>query len=136
MFSLNLSRRACHLPPISGHGQQLGQVVINLLLNACQALPGRNSGVWLTTGFDPATGLVTISVRDEGQGMPEEVGNRVLEPFYSTKLDCGGTGLGLSISDSIIKEHAGLLEFSSKPGEGTTFVVRIPAVRAPEKEQA
>jgi PAS domain S-box-containing protein len=131
-FHLDLAE---HLPPVSGHGQQLGQVIINLLLNACQSLPGRGSGVWLTTGFDPGTGLVTISVRDEGQGMPEEVGTRVLEPFFSTKLDSGGTGLGLSISDSIIKEHGGVLEFSSKPGVGTTFVVRLPAARAPEKEQ-
>jgi PAS domain S-box-containing protein len=131
-FHLELAE---HLPPVSGHGQQLGQVIINLLLNACQALPGRGSGVWLATGFDPVKDLVTISVRDEGKGMPEDVSNRVLEPFFSTKLDSGGTGLGLSISDSIVKEHGGVLEFSSNPGEGTTFTVKIPAARPQEKEQ-
>jgi PAS domain S-box-containing protein len=123
-----------HLPPVYGHGQQLGQVIINLLMNACQALPGRESGIWLGTGFDPQAGQVSIAVRDEGHGMTRDDGLRVLEPFFTTKLDCGGTGLGLSISDSIVKEHGGTLEFSSEAGCGTTFVVRLPAAN-PEKEQ-
>jgi len=124
-FHLELSRE---LPPVIGHGQQLGQVIINLLMNACQALPEKQSGIWLTTGFDPERGVVIIAVRDEGCGMSRENSQRIMEPFFTTKLDSGGTGLGLSISESIVKEHGGLLEYSSEPGSGTTFTVRLPAV--------
>ena len=121
---------AAELPPVLGHGQQLGQVIINLLMNACQALPGKQCGIWLTTGCDPERGEVSISVRDEGCGMTREDSQRILEPFFTTKLDRGGTGLGLSISESIVKEHGGRLEFSSEPGRGTTFTVWLPAVQA------
>jgi signal transduction histidine kinase len=59
--------------------------------------------------------------------MERDVSNRVMEPFFTTKLDSGGTGLGLSISLSIVKEHNGSLEFESEPDKGTTFIVKIPA---------
>jgi len=129
------------LPPVRGHGQQLGQVIINLLMNGCQALPGKQSGIWLSTGFDPEAGLVTIAVRDQGCGMSREDSQRIMEPFFTTKLDNGGTGLGLSISESIVKEHGGFLEFSSEPGVGTTFTVRLPAAKpgssgSPEGERS
>lgn len=124
-----------NLPPILGHGQQLGQVIINLLMNACQALPGKGSGIWLSTACDADSGLVRVTVRDEGQGMSPGDSQRVLEPFFTTKLDCGGTGLGLSISDSIVKEHGGTLEFTSRAGEGTSFVVSLPVAGQPTKEQ-
>ena len=115
------------LPPVPGHSQQLGQVIINLLMNACQALPGRQGGIWLATSFDPEEAAVVISVRDEGRGMSREEGQRIMEQFFTTKLDSGGTGLGLSISESIVKEHGGCLEFASEPGRGTSFAVLIPA---------
>jgi len=131
-FNLQL---ADDLPPITGHGQQLGQVIMNLLMNACQALPGKGSGIWLSTDFDADAGLVIIAVRDEGGGMTRDDCRRVREPFFTTKLDSGGTGLGLFISDSIVKEHGGTLEFSSEAGQGSTFVVRIPAAK-PRKGEA
>ena len=124
-FHLELSDR---LPPVIGHSQQLGQVIINLLMNACQALPGKQGGVWLATRFHPERGEVVITVRDEGCGMSREVGQKIMEQFFTTKLDRGGTGLGLSISESIVKEHGGRLEFTSEPGCGTTFMARIPAL--------
>jgi PAS domain S-box-containing protein len=118
------------IPHVKGSGQQLGQVIINLLMNACQSLPHKHCGIWLATGFDAATGQVTTTVRDEGSGMSRDVGNRIMEPFFTTKLDTGGTGLGLSICQSIIKDHNGFLEFKSEPGNGTTFVVKIPEIKA------
>jgi len=132
-FHLDLDE---NIPRVKGSGQQLEQVVMNLLMNACQALPDKEHGIWLTTGYDKPTGYVTIVVRDEGLGMPENIHDRVLEPFFTTKLDSGGTGLGLSISQSIVKEHGGLLEFTSVPGEGTTFIVKIPAVEPALQEQS
>jgi len=126
-FQLELPK---DLPPVKAHGQQLGQVIINLLMNACQALPGKEHGIQLSTSFDAQEGMVVIAVRDEGCGMSREDSQRIMEPFFTTRLDNGGTGLGLSISDSIVKEHGGVLEFSSEPGRGTTFSVRLPAANA------
>jgi PAS domain S-box-containing protein len=122
------------IPHIIGSNQQIGQVIINLLLNACQALPDKQHGIQVATGYDAAADMVTITVRDEGSGMSKEIGNRIMEPFFTTKLDAGGTGLGLSISQSIIKDHEGCLEFDSIPGVGTTFVVKIPAAKPVTKE--
>jgi len=118
------------VPPVKGHGQQLGQVIINLLMNACQALPDKQCAISLSTGYDAGEGVVSICVSDEGCGMSREDSQRIMEPFFTTRLDDGGTGLGLSISESIVKEHAGLLEFSSEPGRGTTFTVKMPAAEA------
>jgi signal transduction histidine kinase len=114
------------IPVIKGSSQQLGQVIINLLMNACQSLPDRRSGIWLSTGFDTGKQQVTISVRDEGHGMSPEKSSMIMEPFFTTKLDSGGTGLGLSICQSIVKDHSWSMDFTSEQGKGSTFVVRIP----------
>ncbi len=115
------------LPSVKGNGQQIGQVVINLLMNACQSLPDKDCGIRLETGYEPESSQVTLTVRDEGRGMAPGDSCRIMEPFFTTKLDEGGSGLGLTICKSIITEHEGTLEFKSKPGKGTTFVVRLPA---------
>lgn len=114
------------LPLVSGKFQQIEQVVINLIMNALQALPGKDAGVTVSTSADLVASVVTISVRDEGEGMPWEVLERITEPFYSTKLEQGGTGLGLSISAAIIREHDGTLTFESTPAKGTTATVTLP----------
>ena len=114
------------IPTIRGNSQQLGQVFINLLMNACQALSAREGGIWLSTGFAAGTNQVTITVRDEGCGMAPEIQAKIAVPFFTTRNDLGGTGLGLSISRSIVKDHRGTLEFVSEPGKGSTFVVAIP----------
>ncbi|AMV72484.1 hypothetical protein JCM30471_10010 [Desulfuromonas carbonis] len=131
-FHLDLAE---DLPLVRGSGQQIAQVVINLLMNACQALPGRSHGIWLTTLYDAGAGQVLVTVRDEGCGITPEQGRQIMDPFFTTKLDSGGTGLGLSICQSILREHQGVLEFSSLPGQGTTFTARLPAAE-PAKESA
>jgi signal transduction histidine kinase len=123
------------LPSVRGRGQQVGQIVKNLLMNACQALPARSHGIWLGTSWDRTAGQVEEAVRDEGCGKSIEERRRIMEPFFTTKLDSGGTGLGLSICQSIVREHQGTLEFTSEPGRGSTFLVRLPAVD-PGKESA
>lgn len=116
------------LPTVRGSSQQLGQVVVNLLMNSCQSLPGKTSGIWLTTSHDRAADEVIVSVRDSGCGMSPEVSRRIMEPFFTTRIDSGGTGLGLSISSAIVKSHQGSLTFTSTPGVGTEFTVRLPAL--------
>jgi PAS domain S-box-containing protein len=121
-FRVNLQEP---LPPAKGNGQQIEQVIINLLMNALQALPDKTSGVQVETVDTSDQGIVTVIIRDEGSGMDHSVMSRLKEPFFSTKLGRGGTGLGLYISDAIIKEHEGELEFSSIPGKGTEATVRL-----------
>jgi PAS domain S-box-containing protein len=124
-FKLDLAEG---VPEVIGNAQQLEQVVINLIMNAVQSLPDKERAVCVSTSFDEQTGLACIEVRDEGCGMPQEVKNRLFEPFFSTKLDSGGTGLGLAISNVIIKDHSGVMEFDSETGKGTTAIVKLPAM--------
>lgn len=126
-FSLRLED---DVPDIIGDGRQLEQVVINLVLNALQALPDKERGVSVASYHDKENRSVIIRVEDEGTGMTAEVLDRVREPFFSTKLDSGGTGLGVYISYSILRDHDGSLAFESSEGHGTKAVVSLPA--APE----
>ena len=119
------------LPAVRGSSQKIEQVVINLVLNALNALTCRTEGVFVSTWQDTEAGQVVIEVTDEGAGMTREVLERITEPFFTTRSECGGTGLGLSISYSIVKEHGGTLEFDSAPGRGTTARLRLPALRTP-----
>jgi len=114
------------LPSIKGNAQQLGQVIINLLMNACQSLPERTRSISLTTELDAEHAFVVLSITDEGRGMSLEDSRKIMDPFFTTKLDSGGTGLGLSICRSIIMEHKGILEFDSEPEKGSTFIVKLP----------
>ncbi len=115
------------LPPIRGSFQRLEQVIINLLQNACQALPNREKGIFVTTARDSDGLNVVIVIRDEGTGIHPEVLPRIHEPFYTTKQDSGGIGLGLSISSNIVEEHGGTMRFTSEPGSGTTVTITLPA---------
>lgn len=113
-------------PHVRGSFQRLEQVVINLAMNALQALPDRECGVYASVSSDTVTKIVVIKIRDQGNGMPPEVQKRIFDPFFTTRLDSGGTGLGLSICYSIIKEHGGTIEVESEPGKGTSIFVRLP----------
>ena len=116
------------VPPIRGSRTRLGQVVLNLLVNAIEALDPaarpRNL-VTVALGLDEGTALLTVE--DNGSGIAAEVVSRVFDPFFTTKAD-GGTGLGLAISKQIVTELGGSIEVSSIVGRGTTFRVRLPVV--------
>ena len=109
-----------------GNAQRIEQVVINLVMNACQALSDSKRAVRVRTGLDPDEACVFLEVRDEGIGIPPEVLQRIKDPFFTTKRDAGGTGLGLAISDRIVRDHEGKITFISKPGGGTTVRVYFP----------
>jgi PAS domain S-box-containing protein len=121
-FTLELAEG---VPLARGSARQLEQVVINLIQNALLALPDDEHGVRVATGVDQDSGQVLIMVSDEGSGIPPEIAARIMEPFFTTRLEKGGTGLGLAISSTIVKEHGGSIEFSSEQGRGTTFTVRL-----------
>lgn len=120
---------APQLPPVMGSSQQLEQVVINLLTNACHALSDPQQQIGISTYREEESGRVCVSVRDEGCGIPPEQISRILDPFYTTKRDSEGTGLGLSISYQIVKNHGGELVIESQPGQGTTATVKLPEAK-------
>jgi polar amino acid transport system substrate-binding protein len=117
---------ATFLPPILGNAQRIEQVVVNLILNACQALPDMERGIFLSTSHDQAAGTVVFKLVDEGLGIAPEHIPHLTDPFFTTRRESGGTGLGLSVSATIVKEHNGSLEFDSTPGSGTTVTLILP----------
>jgi PAS domain S-box-containing protein len=131
----NLIKRSTHhfsaqygldIPRFKGNSQKISQVVINLLVNACQALPNPERAVRLTTAYEASAGQVVIEVTDEGCGMPEEVLQKIRNPFFTTKRESGGTGLGLAIADRIVEDHDGSMHFASTVSKGTTARVYLP----------
>jgi PAS domain S-box-containing protein len=122
-----------NLPSVTGSFQQLEQVMVNLTMNALQSLPGRDSGVYISTTYLKSIEQIIVKVRDEGKGMPAEVQQAIFDPFFTTRLDSGGTGLGLSICFSIVKEHGGIIECESEPDRGATFLVRLPVKHVAQK---
>ncbi|MEX1310300.1 MAG: hybrid sensor histidine kinase/response regulator [Candidatus Sulfomarinibacteraceae bacterium] len=116
------------VPVVQGSPQELGQVLINLLVNAMQAVPdGPASDNLVGVRLAPASelGWVELQVYDNGEGIPENVLGRVFDPFFTTKTQ-GGTGLGLAISKKIVEESGGTITAESEAGKGTSFTVRLP----------
>lgn len=122
-FRLNLNPT---LPAMMGNAQRIEQVVINLVLNACQALPGPDHSVRVETRINSGARQIILSVHDDGCGIPDEVLPQLTDPFFTTKREQGGTGLGLSVSAGIIKAYGGTIQFHSKPGKGTRVDVTFP----------
>ncbi len=114
------------LHPILGNAQRIEQVVVNLILNACQALPDMGCGISLTTFYDQKTGTDVLKLTDEGVGIAPEHLPHLTDPFFTTKRESGGTGLGLSVSATIVKEHNGSLKFDSTTGAGTIVTLTFP----------
>jgi len=115
-----------NLPSVRGNFQRIEQVLINLIQNACQALPDPMKGITITTSHNKKNGTVVVRIKDEGVGIKEDHKKYILDPFFTSRRDSGGTGLGLSISAGIIEEHGGKLEFSSVPERGTNVLVVLP----------
>jgi signal transduction histidine kinase len=122
------------LPPVSGDFNQLQQVLVNLAINAQQAMGEERGELRVRTRSDG--GQVIIEVQDTGPGMAPEVQARIFEPFFSTKPAGQGTGLGLSVSYGIIEAHGGRIEVRSSAGEGATFLISLPAAVVEQSEAA
>ncbi len=117
---------------VSADATQLQQVVMNLALNARDAIRGPGMiRIVVAPADGPGGKVARLSVIDTGEGISPEVRTRLFEPFFSTKRRDQGTGLGLAVIHGIVSEHAGKIEVHSKPGEGSTFVVDFPAILPP-----
>lgn len=117
------------LPPIVASADQLRQVLLNLVLNACDAMP---DGGTLTVRSAVVGSEALVEIADTGVGMPPEVQERLFEPFFTTKAS--GTGLGLSVSYHIVAQHGGTLQIESQPGAGTVCRVRLPLDYEPRQD--
>ncbi len=112
-----------HLPMIPADRQQLRQLFLNLFANASDAMP---TGGTLTIEADTVNGQTLITISDTGTGISPENLSKVLEPFFTTKVEGRGTGLGLAICRRIVQDHGGTLEIASEPGHGTTVKITLP----------
>ncbi len=115
-------------PTIEGNANQLKQVLMNLVLNAQQAMSGNPGRIEIETRRDGDR--IVIAVRDDGPGIPDHVQAKLFEPFFTTKPAGEGTGLGLSVSYGIIKDHMGEITVESEVGEGATFLISLPEAAA------
>lgn len=123
------------LPPVRGSFQQLEQVVVNLLTNACQALTGKGRGIEVSVRYRLEDRAVVTEVVDEGQGIRSEDLPRIFDPFFTTKRSSGGTGLGLSVSYRIVRDHGGTLRYESRFGWGTRAILTLPAAETKAQAQ-
>jgi PAS domain S-box-containing protein len=123
-----------NLPQAVGNPQQIGQVIINLLLNAMQSLPDRNRCILVNSDVAGDGEHLFITIKDEGSGISPEVMERLSEPFFTTRRERGGTGLGLYITESILRENRGRLSFDSEHGKGTTATVQLKICRQTRTE--
>lgn len=116
------------LPPVTVDPSQMQQVFMNIVINAVDAMEGRGT-LTLTTKADDVSGTVDACFQDTGCGMEKETLDRIFEPFYTTKDVGRGTGLGLSISLGLVQRNGGMIRISSRPEEGSRFVVALPRSR-------
>lgn len=118
-----------NLPAISGNFSNLGQVLINIIKNAIQALPDGRGKITLSTSHRQKTKTVVVECRDTGIGIPPEMMKDIYKPFFTSKEVGKGTGLGLYVSYEIIKKHKGEIRIDSREGTGTTVTILLPYER-------
>ncbi|MEJ5358769.1 MAG: ATP-binding protein [Desulfobacterales bacterium] len=117
---------ASELPAIEANLQNLEQIVVNLLVNAVQAIDHDHGEVSVRTEFSLRDGCVQVSVADNGRGVAAEIAERIFLPFVTDKQAQGGTGLGLSVSERLARAHGGSIDFENRPGGGAVFRLKLP----------
>jgi signal transduction histidine kinase len=120
------------LPDIQCSPSQINQVFLNLITNAAQAIEDFGEITLRTQTYDDHH--VAVSIKDNGCGIPDEIMDKIRDPFFTTKDVGTGTGLGLSIVEEIVRAHGGRLEVESVPGEGSEFTVILPVRHAQSSE--
>ena len=119
--------------PVCGSKDKLKQVLLNLLLNARDAMP---DGGTVTMGVRQEGERAVLTVQDTGTGIPREHVHRIFDAFFTTKAEVSGVGLGLSVTYGIIQQHKGTIDVESTPGAGTAFVIRLPVSRTIDGDKA
>ena len=124
------------LPDVMGDAFQLQQVFLNIILNAEYFMNKSGGGGELLIKTEQTGDKIVASIKDNGPGISPENINKIFDPFFTTKEVGAGTGLGLSLSHGIIREHGGRIFARSKPGEGATFVIEVPAISSSKRTVA
>lgn len=133
-YRVQVEREFAPVPRVSANPSQIQQVLLNLLVNARQAMPGGGRLI-LRLAHDEQSGLVDLMVRDTGCGMTPDVMRRIFDPHFTTKAGPdetgkGGTGLGLTACREIVEAHRGRIRVESAPGKGTAITIRLPVLQA------
>jgi len=118
-----------NLPLVECYPGQLNQVFMNILSNAIDAIEDKGT---IAINTSASNGVIIIRIKDTGPGIPENIREKIFDPFYTTKGVGKGTGLGLSISQSIIEKHKGTIDVKSETGKGTEFVISLPVKQSKE----
>jgi signal transduction histidine kinase len=134
-YRIGLETQLVDVPDVSAIGNQIQQVLLNLLINARQATTS-GGRVLIRLEHDPVADTVDLIVRDSGCGIPQDKLPRIFEPFFTTKsgpdeTGKGGTGLGLAACRKIIESHHGRIRVESTVGKGTQFTIKLPVARQP-----
>lgn len=117
-----------NLPLIEGNLQSIEQILLNIIINAIQAIDHDHGRIHISTGFQIKDGRIYVRISDNGRGINPSISDKIFLPFVTDKQVEGGTGLGLSVTYSLVKAHEGEIAFQSRPGEGTTFSVYLPTL--------
>jgi len=120
-----------HLPSVLADADQMRQVVLNIVLNAAEAM-SQGGELRVSSALDPSRRGIEVRIGDTGPGIPDEVRSRVFEPFFTTKKT--GTGLGLAVAYGIMERHHGELTIDTARGQGTTFTIRLPLEGRPDDD--
>lgn len=116
------------LPETVANVGQLQQVLLNIIINAEQAMAANSKQKQLTITTEQIADNIRVSISDNGPGIPAEIIDKLFDPFFTTKDNSSGMGLGLNISNSIITEHGGAIRIESEPSSGSTFIIELPIV--------
>ena len=115
-------------PMIEGNLQSIEQIIMNIAINATQAIKHTNGKIKISTGFQKTNGKAYITISDNGQGINPTITDKIFDPFVTTRQADGGTGLGLPITYNLVEAHGGEITFKSKEGKGTSFTVAFPSI--------
>jgi signal transduction histidine kinase len=116
------------LPDVEGNLQSIEQIILNILINAVQAIDHNRGQIEITTGFQVKDGRVHINIKDNGRGISPSIADKIFLPFVTDKQSQGGTGLGLSVTYSLVKAHEGEISYESRAHRGASFTVYLPSV--------
>jgi signal transduction histidine kinase len=138
-YRIKVEKQYTQVPQVYANGNQIQQILLNLMINARQAMPG-GGRLLIKLAYDAENDLVDLVVRDFGCGIPADKLPHIFDPFYSTKSGPdasgkGGSGLGLSMCRDIIEAHHGRIRVDSSPGIGTAITLKIPSVTRAAKNR-
>jgi PAS domain S-box-containing protein len=114
------------LPEMEGNLQSVEQIILNLVINAVEAIGDKGGQIQITTDYQKKSEQILVSIKDNGRGIDSSISDRIFDPFVTDRQAEGGTGLGLSVTYNLVQVHDGKIDFQSEKGKGTTFTVIFP----------